>query len=419
MPRRYLVVVATFFLSFLLYVDRVCIATAKDPIMADLSLSEKQFGWILSIFALGYALFQTPSGMAADKFGPRKLLASIVAIWSLFTGLTAYAWNFVSMLVVRFLFGVGEAGAFPGMSRAVFSWIPMKERGLVKGINLSASRLGAAATMPLLPFMIAAIGWKMSFIVLMLIGFAWAAIWWFWFRDEPQDHPTITDEEKAYIAANVQDSDAPDKPVGKLPIGHMLKSRNLWLLMIQYGASNYTAYFCLSWLFAYIKTTYDLSFTSAGFYAMIPLLAGGLGCVASGAAVDAIYRAGKINLSRRLPAIAGFALAALGLLMSVGQEGVWGAVFWLSLAVFGVDMILSPSWSFCIDIGGRHAGQVSGTMNMAGNIASAGTALAFPYLQAWTGTTNTFFYLGAGLAAVAMISWVMVDPTKKIEEVPA
>lgn len=419
MPRRALVVVATFLLSFLLYVDRVCISTAKAPIVADLHLTDAQFGWILSAFAFGYALCQTPSGALADKHGARLILASVVTFWSIFTGLTAAAWNFTSMLVVRFLFGAGEAGAFPGMARTVYSWIPVRERGLVKGINFSASRLGAAITMPLLPLLISALGWHLSFVLLMVIGFVWAAAWWFWFRDDPAQHPGMPGAELAYIQANRQEpGPAQARPTGFLPFATLMGSREMWLMMGQYFASNFTFFFCLTWLFPYIQKTYALSYTQAGWYTMIPLLAGAAGNVFSGWLVDALYRAGRGNLSRRLPACAGFTLAAVGLVMSVDQAGVWGAVFWLSLAIFGADMTLSPSWSFCIDIGGRHAGKVSGTMNMAGNLGSAVVALAFPYLLAWTGGVTTFFYIGATLNALAIFLWLASDASRQLKEIP-
>ena len=304
MPKRHVLVVATFLLSLLLYIDRVCISTAKQPIIDDLGLTDTEFGWILSIFAFGYALSQTPSGALADRLGPRLVLTSVVGLWSIFTGLTAAAWNFVSMLVVRFLFGVGEAGAFPGMARAVYSWIPVQERGLVKGINFSASRIGAAATMPLLPAMIEALGWQQSFVVLMLVGFGWAAIWWFWFRDEPELHPTISEAEREYILANRQQAPAEKSD---LPIGTILSSGNMWLMMSQYFASNFTAFFCLSWLFPYIQQNFNLAYTEAGFYAMLPLLGGAVGYVFSGWLVDRIYSAGHKMASRRLPAIFGFA----------------------------------------------------------------------------------------------------------------
>jgi ACS family glucarate transporter-like MFS transporter len=413
MPRRALVVVATFLLAFLLYVDRVCISTAKVPIVAELGLSDAEFGWILSAFAFGYALLQAPAGALADRHGARRVLAAVVTFWSIFTGLTAVAWSFTSMLVVRFLFGAGEAGAFPGMARAVFSWIPVRERGLVKGINFSASRLGAAVTMPLLPWLIASIGWKQSFVILMLVGFVWAAAWWAWFRDDPAQQPGLPAAERDYIIAQRQEP-GPAVAVTPLSVATLLGSGNLWLLMTQYFAGNFTFFFCLSWLFPYVQKTYQLSYTAAGFYAMIPLLCGAAGNVFAGWMVDALFRAGRPTLSRRIPAIAGFLLAALGLVFSVEQATVQGAVLWLSLAIFGADMTLSPSWSCCIDIGGRNAGQVSGTMNMAGNLGSALVALAFPYLLQWTGGPQAFFYLGAALSIIAIACWLLVQPQRAI-----
>ncbi|MGH7955789.1 MAG: MFS transporter [Opitutaceae bacterium] len=418
-PRRFIVVVATFLLSFLLYVDRVCISTAKGPIVAELNLTDGQFGWILSAFAFGYALLQTPAGALADRHGARRILAAVVAFWSVFTGLTALAWNFVSLLVIRFLFGAGEAGAFPGMARVVYSWIPVEERGLVKGINFSASRLGAAATMPLLPLMVEALGWKESFFVLMVIGIVWAGAWWRWFRDEPAEKPNLPAAELRFILANRQEQGASRTALRPLSLGRMFASVNLWLMMGQYFGSNFIFFFCLSWLFPHVQKTYALSYTRAGFYAMIPLLCGAAGNVCSGALVDVLFRAGRPGLSRRLPAMAGFALAALGLAMSAGQARVGGAVFWLSIAIFGADMTLSPSWSFCIDIGGHHAGKVSGTMNMAGNLGSALVALAFPYLLLWTGGPNAFFHLGAGLSAAGALAWLFADATRKIKVQPA
>jgi ACS family glucarate transporter-like MFS transporter len=414
LPRRALVVTATFLLAFLLYVDRVCISTAKVPIVAELGLSDAQFGWILSAFAFGYALLQAPAGALADRYGARVILAAVVGFWSVFTGLTAVAWNFASMLVVRFLFGAGEAGAFPGMARTVFSWIPVRERGFVKGINFSASRLGAAVTMPALPWLIATVGWKTAFVILMLIGFVWAAAWWRWFRDEPADQPGVSAAERNYILAHRQEPATAAAPAAVLPLAALLGSGNLWLLMTQYFASNFTFFFCLSWLFPYVQKTYQLTYAQAGFYAMIPLLGGAAGNLFAGWLVDALFRAGRPLASRRVPAIAGFALAAMGLLASVDQAAVGGAVLWLTVAIFGADMTLSPSWSACIDIGGRNAGQVSGTMNMAGNLGSALVALAFPYLLLWTGRPQAFFHLGAGLSGLAILCWLFVQPRQRI-----
>ncbi len=415
MQKRHLVVVGTFLLSLLLYIDRTCISTAKGPIVAEFGLSDKQFGWVLSAFALGYALLQAPAGAMADKFGPRIVLTSVVAIWSIFTGLTAAAWNLTSLVVVRFLFGAGEAGAFPGMARGVYSWIPQKERGLVKGINFSASRLGAAITMPILPLVITRLGWHTTFVILMLVGFVWAIFWWLWFRDEPKDHKGITSDELDLINAShaaeiAGKEESPDHGEG---ISYF-RSGNMWLMMGQYFASNFTFFFCLTWLFPYVKTTYNLSYESAGFYAAVPLLGGAVGNVFSGWLIDFLYSKGFTQWSRRLPAIIGFALASIGLLMSHGQAEVFGAVLWLTIGVFGADMTLPSSWSFCVDIGGKHAGKISGTMNMAGNIGAFLVSLSFPYLKDWTGGPDAFFYICSGFNAFAIILWILANPKKLI-----
>lgn len=414
MPYRFLVVIATFLLSFLLYIDRTCISTAKEFIIADLNLTDAQFGWIMSAFAFGYAFFQTPSGLMADRFGPRKLLAFVVTFWSIFTGLTAIAWSWVSMMVIRFLFGAGEAGAFPGMARVVYSWIPVQERGVVKGINFSASRLGAAATMPVLPAMIHWLGWKESFVVLMVVGFVWAAAWWWWFRDNPEDKAGMPEEERAYVLANRQQPEAGSEgAAAALRAGTLFGSGNMWLMMGQYFASNFTFFFCLTWLYPHVKETYNLDYAEAGFYAAIPLVGGALGNLFSGWLVDRIYRT-RAALSRKVPAILGFALATVGLIFSVEQTEVLWATLWLTIAIFGADMTLSPSWNFCIDIGGRNSGAVSGTMNMAGNLGSAIVGIAFPYLYYWTGGSETFFYVGAFLNLVAIGFWLFARQDRPI-----
>ncbi len=414
-PKRFILVAGTFLLSLLLYVDRTCISTAKDAVTRELGLSNEQWSWVLASFAFGYALFQTPGGALADRLGGRLVLTAVVTVWSIFTGLTAAAWNLGSLLVVRFLFGAGEAGAFPGMARVVYSWIPVKERGLVKGINFSGSRIGAALAMPGIAWLIQQLGWKQSFVVLMLVGFAWALVWWLWFRDEPAEHRGIPKQELDYILANRQDAATRGSAPTKMRMATLFASGNLWLMMAQYFGSNFTFFFSLTWLYPYVKTKYNLAAVDAGLYAMVPLLGGAAGNIFSGWLVDALYRSGRSSLSRKLPAIAGFALAALGMLMSVEQATVGGAVFWLTVAIFGADMTLSPSWSFCIDIGGRHAGAVSGTMNMAGNLGAAITALAFAYLPETTRGNVAFFYTAAALSGVAVVCWLLANSLRKME----
>lgn len=415
MPKRYWLIVGTFFLSVLLYVDRVCISAAEGPITADLGLTDKQFGWVLSAFALGYALLQTPGGMLADRYGPRAVLTSVVTFWSIFTAMTGLAKGFVSMLVYRFLFGAGEAGAFPSMARTFFSWLPVGERGLAQGINFSGSRIGAAFALPLIAYLVETIGWRITFFVLAVVGIVWAAYWYAWFRNTPEEKHDVSEQELQFILSNRQQSSAAEGEA-TFSAGVLFGSKNMWLAMLQYFCSNFTFFFCLTWLFPYLKRTYELGAVETGFYAAAPLLFGAFGNWTSGALVDKLYREGKWNVSRQLPAIIGFALAAFGLAGSVYMDTALGAVVFLSIAIFGADMTLPPSWSFCIDIGRDHAGAVSGTMNMAGNIGSFTTALAFPYLLAWTGASTPFFFVGAALNVVAVFVWLAARPDRPLEQ---
>ena len=412
MQKRHVLVLITFSLTLLLYIDRVCISTAKGPISKELGLTDVQFGWVLSAFALGYAIFQTPSGRLIDRYGPRSVIAGIVTIWSILTAVTGAAFNYTSLLITRFLFGAGEAGAFPGISRANFSWIPLKERGVVTGINFSGSRLGAAFAMPLITWMLTTFDWRNTFYILGAIGIFWAIFWYIWFRNKPEESPSISQKELEYILENRQVKKEESKKL--LALSNIIKSGNVWLVMTQYFSSNYIFFFCLSWLFPYVKEKYNLGLTEAGLYTMFPLLAGAFGNYFGGLIMDRIYRKGNWKLSRRLPAMIGFSLVAIGLLLSLQMETATGAILFLSLAIFGSDMTLSPSWSFCVDIGKENAGAVSGTMNTAGNIGSFLTALAFPYLLQWTGNTDTFFYLGAVLALIAIVCWSKMSPIEAL-----
>jgi ACS family glucarate transporter-like MFS transporter len=409
----------TFWLAVLLYVDRVCISAAEDPIREELELSEQQFGWALSAFALGYALCQTPAGMLADRYGPRLMLMAVIVLWSLFTGLTGAATGLLVLLIIRFLFGCGEAGAFPGMARAIYAWIPMSERGIAQGVNFSGGRLGAAFALPGVAAMVQSFGWRITFVALMLVGFVGAALWFLWFRNDPTEHRGMSDEERQLILSTRQLSPQTPREGMRSKSGSvmttMLASVNMWLLMLQYFSSNFTFFFCLTWLFPYLKRTYQLDAVTTGWYASAPFVSGALGNLFAGWLVDRIYRAGRWRLSRQIPALLGFALAAVGLVATAAADTPLAAMTWLSLAVFGADMTLSPSWAVCVDIGRQHSGAVSGTMNMAGNLGSFVTALAFPYLLAATGSHVAFFYVAAGLNIAAILFWLGVRPERPLE----
>ena len=412
--KRYRFFLGSFLITLLLYVDRVCISSAKDAISGDLGLTDIQMGWVLSAFALGYALFQVPGGALGDKYGVRKVMTGIMILWSIFTSLTGVAWNYISMLFFRFIFGAGEAGAFPNISRAAFSWIPTKERGAFQGINFSGSRLGAAFALPLVAYLIDSWGWRNIFYFFGAVGVVFAIAFYVFFRNKPEEHPGLSNQEKQFIVKNRQQE--VERKGGNLPLEKILGSNNVILAMIQYIGSNFIFFFMLTWLFPYIKAKYELGLVTTGFYAMLPLLAGAVGNWVSGFMVDAIYKTGKWKQSRQIPATIGFILVVIGILSSLYMDTALGAVLCLSVAIFGADMTLSPSWSFCMDIGEENSGKVSGMMNMAGNIGAFSTALAFPYLREWTGSDEPFFYLAAALGFVAIFCWYFMNPNQKLSD---
>ncbi len=321
-------------------------------------------------------------------------------------------------------FGAGEAGAFPGMSRAVYSWIPMKERGRVQAINFSGSRIGAAVTLPLITWLLVSFGWRSTFVVLMAVGFVWSIVWFLFFRDDPSQAGWLSEEERDYIISTRQQSsaslqtDSAGSPQA-VPTQSLFKSRTMWALCGQYFASNFIFFFALSWFFPQLKARYGLTGLEASLFAAAPLICGAFGCWTSGWWVDRLYSSNRWVLSRRLPAMTGFLLAAVGIIGSAFAETPLSSSIWFSLSIFGADMTLPPSWSTCVDVGRTRAGVISGTMNMAGNFGSFITSLAFPYLLVWTGSPLPYFFVAAGLNVLAIGLWMLADPTESLDGSPA
>lgn len=392
---RHLVVAGLFILSLITYIDRVCISSAKSLVAADLSLSDYSMGLVFSAFALGYALAQVPSGWLADRIGPRLALAAVVSVWSVLTALTGAAWSLASLLLIRFLFGLAEAGAFPGSARAFYNWLAPGERGRANGILFSGSRLGAAVSFPLLAWMLDLFSWRMSFLWLGMVGIVWAAGWLLFFRDYPANR-------------RVERESAPS-PVSTPSV---VRRSKLALTMGQYFASNFTFFVCLSWMYPFLQEHYQLTSTVASSYAMIPLLLGAGALWVAGFSVDWLYRSRLTAWSRRVPAILGFALSATGLILIRSASSPEMAVACFALAAFGADLTLSPSWVYCLDIGGSNAGKVSGWMNMAGNIGSFISANAFPWLYGMTGSANSYFGVAALLNVAAIGCWFYMTPPR-------
>jgi len=393
--KRAAVVGALFLMSVLFYVDRAAMSSAIEPMSKELGFSLQRQGFIMSMFALGYALAQIPGGWMADRFGPRLVLTGCVIGWSVFTGLTGLAWSLVALVVVRFLFGVAEAGALPACARVFFNWLPARERGRANGISFSGMRLGAALSFPLFAWMLGTWTWRQCFLIFGAAGVVWGVFWYVGFRDHPAEPP-----EKALEAA------APRT------YGRILATPGMILNMVQYFAGNFTFFICLSWMLPYLKKQYALTADQAAGYAMVPLLFATGSLWITGFLVDGLYRSRWRSWSRRLPAILGFGLAVGGLLALTQAKTPWGAVACFTVATFGADMTISPSWQYCVDIGGKISGTVSGTMNMVGNVGSFVSANVFPWLLSLTGSASTYFTVAAALNAAAILCWLGMRPPK-------
>lgn len=409
---RIWVITILFFCSLNTYLDRACIASAVDAIRHDLRLSAEAMGLALGIFALGYALFQVPAGWFADKYGAKKTLAFVVTAWSALTALTGLVWRFWQLIVVRFLFGASEAGAFPGIAQAYYRWLPPGERGLAHGVTFSGSRLGAAVSLFLMPWLIVQLGWRGMFFVNGLVGLLWVA-WWLWtYRDDPQDHPKMTSGELHHIRANDgrlgSQSDGP-------PLAVLITSRNMFLAMVQYFASNVTFFVTLTWLPSYLKQQWSED-PSSIYWSAVPLLCATAANWVAGAMVTRLHGLGYPVASRRITAAVGFALAIVGLLFASQTESLFWFIVAFSITTFGVDMTLSPSWAFCNDLGGKHSGTISAAMNMVGNIGAAFGAIIFPILQdPVTGRAGTFFLMAAAFNATAIVCWIFMNPKRGLK----
>ena len=388
--RRQIVVAALFVLSLITYIDRAAISSAKGPMAAELSLSDAQMGGVFSAFALGYAAAQIPSGWLADRLGPRRALAIVVVLWSVLTSLTGSMMRLGPLLIVRFLFGVAEAGAFPGSARVFYNWLPAAERGIANGILFSGALLGGAVAFPMYAWLLENYSWRGAFYVLGVPGVVWAACWMVWFHDYPAER--IHHE--------------PGVSIKRQGVGEILRSRAMLLAMAQYFAGNFTFYICISWMHPYLIEHYGLTQAEAARYAMVPLLCGAGSNWVAGLLVDSLYRSSLRPWSRRIAGLAGFALATAGVLWVSAAASATSAIIGFAIATFGVEMTISPSWAFCLDIGGARSGTVSAAMNMAGNFGGFVSTNAFPFLRSLTGSTTTYFQAAALLNVVAMLCWL-------------
>ncbi len=400
------------------YLDRVNISTAAPLISKEFGFDKITMGYIFSAFLWSYALFQVPGGWLSDRFGARRVLASVVGFWSIMTAATAAAFSATSFIGVRFLFGVGEAGAFPGATRAMQLWYPRSERGFVQGITHSASRAGAAIAPPFVLLIMYYLGWRSAFLICGAIGVLWSVWWSLSYRNLPEDHSLVNRAELKQIRG-LDASGAINPPQiqkqTQVPWRKLLRSGNMWAIMCAYFTYVYCLWIFLSWLTTYLIDVRHFTLLKGGLLASLPLWAGVIGDTAGGLATDwLLRRTGSAKIARRTVAITGLLGCAVFITPAALTADAMTAVICLTISMFFLECTIGPSWSVPMDTGGKYSGTVSGMMNMAGNIGGAMSPIVFGYL-AQGGNWEAPFIVAAALLVVGSGVWAFwIDPDKAI-----
>jgi len=406
---RHIVLWLTVLAYMITYMDRVVISTAAPAIQEEFGFSTITMGWIFFAFQISYALFQIPGGWLGDRYGPRRALAAVVTWWSAFTALTVVAWSASSMIVVRFLFGMGEAGAFPIATRSLSRWMLPSERGWAQGVTHAGARLGAALTPVLVAYLIYHFGWRAPFLIFAVIGLIWAAFWFFYYRDNPREHAAVNEGELEKIEAALGNRTGSRKSV---PWKQLLANRTIWLLSAMYFCYGYSIVTFLAWFPKYLSDARGLELVEMGLYASAPLAAGVLGDLAGGWLSDGyLKRTGDLKMARRVIAVAGFLIAGVMVPLAATAGDPIVSIAFFALAVFGLELTVGVSWAVTLDVGGEYAGSVSAVMNTFGNIAGALTAAATGYIVTHVGWSEAF-YAVAAFCILGAILFLRLDASR-------
>ena len=399
-------------LAVVTYLDRACMATLAPDIMRDLGLSKNQMSVIYSAFALAYAIFEIPTAWWADRWGTRRVLTRIVLWWSGFTILTGAAWNFASLVVTRFLFGAGEAGAWPSAARTFSRWIPQLERGTIQGIFFSGAHLSGGVTPVIVLGLLQVMNWRAVFVVFGVIGVAWSIAWYRWFRDEPAEHPAVNAAERAKIEAGREVG--ADHPTGGAYWRRLFGHRNTIPLCLMYLPNSFAFYFCITWLPTFLKEKHGFDALSLGFFSGLPLIMSVAGDLFGGVTTDYVTRRFGLRLGRCGVGAAAYVLAGGAMVLAGFVHAPLLAASLIAVSLAASMFMLGAAWSTCQDIGGRHTGVVSAAMNTSGQIGSVFSPLMVTFLLSRLGDWNAPLFVMGGLFLMGAVCWALIDPRERI-----
>ena len=389
------------------YIDRVCISVAGPRMQEDLGIDPVGWGWVTAMFTLSYCLFEIPTGALGDRIGPRRVLTRVVLWWSAFTSLTGAVSNYYLLLITRFCFGAGEAGAFPNASIVVSRWFPPSQRASMAGVLLMASQIGGAIAPLLVVPIQMRYGWRASFYVFGALGVLWAAVWYSWFRDTPAEKPGVSQAELESITAV-----APSH-------GHAFPWR-IALRSETVLAMAATA-FCYVYVYTFFQTWFHTflikgrGFTEGSLLlSALPYAVAACANLGGGAASDALVRRLGVKWGRRSLGVAGlgsaclFTIAAMlttqQLLTVILLSLVYGAITFQQAGVFGV----------CLDIGGRHAGSMVGLMNTSAQVGGLLSSVAYGYIVERFHSYDAPFVPMAAVLCLGALFWLKIDASEEV-----
>jgi len=402
------------------YMDRTGISIAAPEMAREFRLSPTQIGIVFSVFLWAYAIGQIPLGSLADRLGPRLVFLIIVPFWSVMTAMTAIAGGLSSLIVIRFVFGLAEAGAFPTATRAMQLWFPKAERGIVHGVTHSFSRFAVAIVPFIAVNIMIAFGWRWIFYLFGAAGLLWSAAFYLVYRNLPEEHPRVNQSELALIRG--LDSNGVIKPVDlhqqlAPPWRIIFRSANMWYIAAGYCCFYYGTYFYMTWFPTYLLEYRHLSLKAVGTLASLPLLAGMVGDIVGGTLTDRVYRkTGRLRFARRIVAAPAMLVSGACLIPAAIVHSAATAILCLTASLFFLELVISPAWAVPMDVGGEYSGTVSGVMNMAGSLAASLSPIIFGALVQ-RGFWITPFLITAGVLLTGALIWTfLIDPERSVVE---
>jgi len=394
-------------LGVVTFLDRINISVAGSSIMKDLNLSAAEWGWVQSAFILSYGLMQIPMGAYGDRHGHRKVLTEIVLWWSLFTAFTGVAGGLVSLLIIRFMFGVGEAGSSPCSTGVISRWFEKHEVGKAQGYVWAASRMGGALTPFVVIPVMAWLGWRAAFWLLGGLGVIWAVVWYIMYRDKslpPTPSPVERGEQDA----------SPRGGMEGVKWGPILHNRQFWTICAMYFFYAFGSWFFFSWFPTFMELGRGFAKSELTYAVAVPFIMSMIGNITGGYLTDKLSAKYGLKVGRKALGTSSLAISALCMFLAAFIPGKMAVFVFLSLC-FGIfDLMLPSAWALCIDLGKQHAGAISGAMNTFGNIGGFFCGILFGYLVQASGNYNLPLYMIAGMLLISALLFSFINPTKPI-----